>query len=161
MSRRLTRISLALVLLLSSEVWAIGLGDINLDSALNEPLRAEIVLLSATPEELANLSVTLASADTFARYGIDRPFYLQGIEFNVESDGPNGPVIQVRSRSPITEPFLTFLVEATWSSHQPCGKPRRLRHRVVPNPPTVLASNARPRRRYNGRSALRRPRSRA
>jgi hypothetical protein len=41
------RISLGLVLLLSSEVWAIGLGDINLDSALNEPLRAEIELLSA------------------------------------------------------------------------------------------------------------------
>ena len=49
MSRRLTRISLALVFLLSSEAWAIGLGDIHLDSALNEPLRAEIVLLSATP----------------------------------------------------------------------------------------------------------------
>ena len=81
MSRRLTRISLALVLLLSSEVWAIGLGDINLDSALNEPLRAEIELLSATPEELANLNVELASAETFSRYGIDRPFYLQGIEF--------------------------------------------------------------------------------
>ena len=116
MSRRLMRISLALVLLLSSEVWAIGLGDINLDSALNEPLRAEIELLSATPEELSNLVVSLASAETFDRYGIDRPFYLQEIEFNVLSSGPNGPVVQVGSRSPITEPFLTFLVEATWSS---------------------------------------------
>ncbi len=46
---------LRFVLLLSSEVWAIGLGDIQLDSALNEPLRAEIELLSATPEELADL----------------------------------------------------------------------------------------------------------
>ena len=77
MSRCLTRISLTLVLLLSGQVWAIGLGDIRLDSALNEPLRAEIELLSATPEELASLSVTLASAETFARYGIDRPYYLQ------------------------------------------------------------------------------------
>ena len=116
MSRRLMRISLALVLLLSSEVWAIGLGDINLDSALNEPLRAEIELLSATPEELSNLVVSLASAETFDRYGIDRPVYLQESEFNVLSNGPNGPVVQIRSRSPITEPFLTFLVEATWPS---------------------------------------------
>ncbi len=131
MSRCLTRISLALVILLSSEVWAIGLGDINLDSALNEPLRAEIDLLSATPEELANLSVSLASAETFERYGIDRPFYLQGIEFNVLPDGPNGAVVQVRSRSPITEPFLTFLVEATWSSG------RLLReYTVLLDPPT-------------------------
>jgi hypothetical protein len=103
MSRCLTRISLALVLLLSSEVWAIGLGDINLDSALNEPLRAEIELLSATPEELANLTVSLASAETFARYGIDRPFFLQEIEFNVQPTGPSGAVVQIRSRSPITE----------------------------------------------------------
>ena len=131
MSRRLMRISLALVLLLSSEVWAIGLGDINLDSALNEPLRAEIELLSATPEELSNLVVSLASAETFDRYGIDRPFYLQEIEFNVLSDGPNGPVVQIRSRSPITEPFLTFLVEATWSSG------RLLReYTVLLDPPT-------------------------
>jgi pilus assembly protein FimV len=117
--------------LLSSEVWAIGLGDINLDSALNEPLRAEIELLSATPEELANLTVTLASDETFTRYGIDRPFFLQDIEFNVQPGGPNGPVVEVRSRSPITEPFLTFLVEATWSSG------RLLReYTVLLDPPT-------------------------
>ena len=131
MSRCLTRISLALVLFLSSEVWAIGLGEINLDSALNEPLRAEIQLLSATPEELANLTVTLASAETFSRYGIDRPFFLQDIEFNVLENGPNGPVVQIGSRSPITEPFVTILVEATWSSG------RLLReYTVLLDPPT-------------------------
>ncbi len=130
MSRRLTRISLALVFFLSSEVWAIGLGDIDLDSALNEPLRAEIDLLSATPEELASLKVSLASAETFARYGIDRPFYLQGLQFNVTT-GPDGPIVQVRSRSPITEPFLTFLVEAEWSAG------RLLReYTVLLDPPT-------------------------
>ncbi|MBT8082081.1 MAG: LysM peptidoglycan-binding domain-containing protein [Gammaproteobacteria bacterium] len=130
MSRSLKRISLALVLLLSSEAWAIGLGDINLDSALNEPLRAEIELLSATPEELGSLSVTLASAETFARYGLDRPFYLQEIEFNVVSDA-DAAVVQVRSRNAITEPFLTFLVEATWSSG------RLLReYTVLLDPPT-------------------------
>ena len=131
MSRCLTRISLALVLLLSSEVWAIGLGDINLDSALNEPLRAEIELLSAAPEELANLNVTLASAETFSRYGIDRPFFLQDVEFHILPDGPNGPVVEVRSRSPITEPFLTFLVEATW----PSGRLLR-EYTVLLDPPT-------------------------
>ncbi len=131
MSRSLTRISLALVLLLSSEVWAIGLGDIRLDSALNEPLRAEIELLSASSDELANLNVALASSDTFARYGIDRPFFLQEIEFNVVSDGASGTIVQLRSRAPITEPFLTFLVEASWSSG------RLLReYTVLLDPPT-------------------------
>jgi pilus assembly protein FimV len=134
MPRRFTRLSVLLVLLLTSNVWAIGLGDINLDSALNEPLRAEIALLSATPNELSDLTVTLASDETFARYGIDRPFYLQGIEFNVVGAGAAGSVIQVRSRAPITEPFLTFLVEATWSSG------RLLReYTVLLDPPTYAA----------------------
>ena len=44
MSRRLSRISLALVFLLASEAWALGLGEIKLNSALNEPLNAEIEL---------------------------------------------------------------------------------------------------------------------
>jgi pilus assembly protein FimV len=130
MSRRLTHISLVLVLLLSSEVWAIGLGDIELDSALNQPLRAEISLLSATPDELGNLTVSLASSETFQRYGIDRPFYLQDIEFKIVS-GADGAVVQLRSRQAITEPFLTFLVEASW----PSGRLLR-EYTVLLDPPT-------------------------
>ena len=94
MLRRLSRLSLALVLLLSSEVWAVGLGDIRLDSALNEPLRAEIPLLSATADELASLEISLASAETFSRYGIDRPVYLQQIRFDVISGSADGAFIR-------------------------------------------------------------------
>ncbi|MEJ2128083.1 MAG: FimV/HubP family polar landmark protein [Woeseiaceae bacterium] len=116
MSRRLSRISLVFVLLLSSEVWALGLGDIRMESALNEPLSARIELLSATPEELDNLTVAMASGDTFARYGIDRPYYLQDIEFQIIRSGrADGNYVQVRSATPMAEPFLTFLVEASWS----------------------------------------------
>lgn len=113
---RLSRISLAFVLLMSSEVWALGLGDIRMHSALNEPLNARIELLSATPEELDNLTVAMASADTFARYGIDRPFYLQNLQFSVVRSGrADGNFVQVRSTEPMAEPFLTFLVEASWA----------------------------------------------
>jgi len=116
MSRSLTRVWPLLVLVFASEVWALGLGDIRLSSALNEPLRAEIELLSVTPEELDNLSVVLASADTFDRYGLDRPVFLQGIEFRIiRSGGIEGNVVSIRSPDPVTEPFITFLVEATWS----------------------------------------------
>jgi pilus assembly protein FimV len=116
MSRRLSRISLALVILLSSEVWALGLGDIRMNSALNEPLNAEIELLSATPDELDNLTVAMAAAETFERYGIDRPFFLQDIQFNIVRSGrSDGNVVQVRSAVPMAEPFITFLVEASWS----------------------------------------------
>ncbi len=132
MSRRVAGISLALLVLLSSEVWALGLGDIRLESALGEPLRAQIELLSATPDELDNLTIALASSDTFERYGLDRPFYLQDIEFTIVRSGrADGNIVQLRSRSAIAEPFLTFLVEATWS------RGRLLReYTVLLDPPT-------------------------
>ena len=134
MSRRFTRLLLLSGLILSSEAWAIGLGEINLDSALNEPLKAEILLLSANDDELADLSVILASEETFTRYGIDRPLYLQNIEFKVVQSSPSGNVVQIRSRSPIAEPFLTFLVEATWASG------RLLReYTILLDPPTYAA----------------------
>ncbi|MCH8059573.1 MAG: hypothetical protein IIA11_03845, partial [Proteobacteria bacterium] len=127
-----SHISLALVLLLTSEVWALGLGEIRLNSALNEPLRAEIELLSATPEELANLKIAMASAATFERYGLDRQSYLQNIQFLVIRSGSmGGYVIEIRSPAAITEPFLTFLVEASWS------RGRLLReYTVLLDPPT-------------------------
>ena len=132
MRRCLIRISLACLLIVSSEVWALGLGEVRLDSALNEPLRAEIELLAASAEELAGLNVALASQETFARYGIDRPFYLQELTFEIVRSGTaEGNYVRVRSRSPITEPFLTFLVEATW----PRGRLLR-EYTVLLDPPT-------------------------
>jgi pilus assembly protein FimV len=132
MSLRHNRGWLVLGLLLASDVWALGLGDIRLSSALNEPLRAEIQLLSATPEELANLKVTLAPAATFERYGIDRPFYLTRLQFTVVDGGPNGVSrVRITSSEPVTEPFVTLLVEATWS------RGRMLReYTVLLDPPT-------------------------
>jgi len=116
MSGRLTRIWLLPILLFAGQALALGLGDIRLSSALNEPLRAEIDLLAAAPEELNNLKVELASAETFDRYGLDRPLFLGELTFDViESGSSSGNVIRVRSSRPVSEPFVTFLVEASWS----------------------------------------------
>jgi pilus assembly protein FimV len=130
MPRRCIRISLALIFLLSSNAWALGLGEIRLDSALNGPMRAQIELLSASPEELDNLVVALASQETFARYGLDRPYFLQDLAFEiVRTDA--GAYVNITSTTPISEPFLTFLVEATWA------RGRLLReYTVLLDPPT-------------------------
>ncbi|MEM7503902.1 MAG: FimV/HubP family polar landmark protein, partial [Pseudomonadota bacterium] len=138
MSGSLNRGWLLLACLLSSNAWALGLGEIRLESALNQPLRAEILLISASPEELQNLSVELASSDVFERYGIDRPFYLTRMNFQlVRSGRADGNVIRITTPDPITEPFLTFLVEATWASG------RLLReYTVLLDPPTFAPPSA-------------------
>jgi pilus assembly protein FimV len=83
MFAKMPRILLMACVLSPSWSWALGLGEIHLESALNEPLRAEIDLVAATPEELTALRATLAGRDSFTRYGIDRPAFLNTLTFKV------------------------------------------------------------------------------
>ena len=57
--------ALALLLVLPSAAFALGLGDIHLLSPLNAPLDAEIELVDVTPEELQTLKAQIASRETF------------------------------------------------------------------------------------------------
>jgi pilus assembly protein FimV len=97
---------------------ALGLGDIHLSSALNQPLAADIELLGADPEDLLQLRATLASRDTFARHGLDRPAFLSTLTFVVAKDAAGRSVLSVRSTDTMTEPFVTFLVEVSWPRGQ-------------------------------------------
>ncbi len=112
---KMPRLLLMACLLCPSLAWALGLGDIHLESALNEPLRAEIDLVAATPEELAGLRATLAGSDAFTRYGIDRPAFLSSLAFKVGKSKDKRDVLLVTSTQSIPEPFVTFLVEVNWS----------------------------------------------
>jgi pilus assembly protein FimV len=109
------RLLLLACVLCPSWSWALGLGEIHLESALNEPLRAEIDLVAATPEELTALRATLAGRDSFSRYGIDRPQFLNTLTFKVGKSKDNRDVLLVSSTDSIPEPFVTFLVEVNWS----------------------------------------------
>jgi pilus assembly protein FimV len=115
MTRLLQRLAALFVLLSPSSLFALGLGDIQLHSALNEPLNAEIELISAAPDELSTLRASLAGRETFARYELDRPAFLNSLEFKVGRSGDGRNVLQVRSREAMTEPFVSFLVEVNWS----------------------------------------------
>jgi pilus assembly protein FimV len=95
--------------------WALGLGEIHLNSALNEPMNAEIDLIAAAPDELAALRATLASREAFTRYGIDRPPFLSTLTFKVGKGKEGHDALLVRSTDAIPEPFVTFLVEVNWA----------------------------------------------
>jgi pilus assembly protein FimV len=115
MRRHLPRLLLLGALLSPVTLYALGLGEIRLNSALNQPFNAEIELLSPTPEELGSLKVTMAAQDVFARYGIDRPAYLSNFEFSVSRGQDGRAIIKVSSNRSVTEPYVTLLVEAAWA----------------------------------------------
>ncbi|HEY0681889.1 MAG TPA: FimV/HubP family polar landmark protein [Steroidobacter sp.] len=115
MRRHLPRLLLTGALLSPVTLYALGLGEIRLNSALNQPFDAEIELLSPTAEELGSLKVTLASNDVFSRYGIDRPSYLNNFDFSVSRGRDGKATIKVTSNRSVTEPYVTLLVEASWA----------------------------------------------
>jgi pilus assembly protein FimV len=127
------RVLLLSALMSPGAIFALGLGEIRLNSALNQPFDADIELVSATQEDLGALRASLASGETFTRYGLDRPAYLSDFTFRV-AKGPGGvDVLRVTSPRPVTEPFVTLLVEANW----PRG--RLLREYTVLLDPPVFA----------------------
>ena len=97
---------------------ALGLGDIHVDSALNERLAAEIDIVGATPLELADLKAALANRETFARFGADRPAFVASTTFKVTQDSQGRPVLSLRSTESFTEPVVNILVDLNWRTGQ-------------------------------------------
>ena len=109
---------LIMVLLMVVPGWAaaLGLGNIELHSALNQPLDARIRLLSPTRAEIQSLKVGLADNDAFERAGIDRPFILSHLRFEIVTNNHGPDYVHITTKDPVREPFLNFLVEADWSN---------------------------------------------
>lgn len=108
--------SILLLLFIPSLAGALGLGNLKLNSALNEPFDARIRLLSPTADELDSLTVRLADSAAFARIDIDRPAVLSRLKFTLDRAERGADTIHITSAEPIREPFLNFLVEVGWSN---------------------------------------------
>ncbi len=120
MSLTMPRLMLMACLLSPSMLWpslssALGLGEIHLNSSLNEPMNADIDLIAASPDELTALRASLAGREAFTRYGIDRPPFLSTLTFKVGKGKEGHDALLVRSSDAIPEPFVTFLVEVNWA----------------------------------------------
>ena len=114
MSRGQKPLVLMMALSLPGAAHALGLGEIHVDSALNEPLAAEIDILGATVEELSSLTASIANRDAFLRFGAERPAFLASATFKVSHDVKGRPVLVVRSTDSFTEPLVNLLVDLRW-----------------------------------------------
>ncbi|MBB3046250.1 pilus assembly protein FimV [Litorivivens lipolytica] len=106
----------ALIVGLGATSWshALSMGDLRLNSALNQPLEARIVLRDTGNLSDDQITVKLASVEDFEKSGVDYSYLLSKLQFEVTVDGDGNGVVLIKSREPIVEPFLNFLVEARW-----------------------------------------------
>ncbi len=127
---------LSTLLLSPALVQALGLGGMTTNSALNEPFDAKIQLLNTNSEELQTLTVNLGDSEQFKSAGIERPFLLSSLKFEI-IEGSSGSYLHITSNESIKEPFLNFLLEVNWA------KGRLIREYTALLDPPVFDTNTR------------------
>jgi len=127
-----------LAVLLPLTASALGLGEIALRSALNQPFVAEIPVTTDSAEDFGQLSVQLAPAATFKRYGLDRPGFLDDFKFQLQREGSR-TVVRITSTRAVSEPFVSILLDVAW----PQGRLLR-EYTVLLDPPTFARPAGQP-----------------
>ncbi|RZL08806.1 MAG: hypothetical protein EOP40_11915, partial [Rubrivivax sp.] len=96
--------------------WALGLGRLNVQSALGEPLRADIEITSITPEETASLQARVASPETYRAAGVDYNQVLGATNITLQRRADGRSVLRLSSERAVTEPFVDAILDLAWSS---------------------------------------------
>lgn len=118
--------------------WAVGLGDILVNSSLNQPLDASIPIVDIGAMPIQSVTAKLAPPDQFTAVGLIRDPNLSALQFNVQLDKQQQPIVSVTSVQPISQPVLTFLLQLSWSGGQ------LMREYTVFLDPTNYAAPAKP-----------------
>lgn len=114
---KIKQITLAVCLaLMPLSGFSAGLGKLNVSSGLGEPLKAEIELLSVTPEELSSLVAAIAPEDAYAAQGITRLGIHNNIQVQVAKSPSGAPVLKLRSALPVNDPYLDMLIQVDWAT---------------------------------------------
>ncbi|MEZ5601047.1 MAG: FimV/HubP family polar landmark protein [Candidatus Competibacteraceae bacterium] len=114
MTRNVFRCWLASLLLGPVCAFALEVGEIQVDSALNQLFDARIPLPTLSPEELGRISVKVASPTMFKEFGLDRGATLDNLVFSIQYDAEGKVYVKVVSIKPIHEPSLALLLEFGW-----------------------------------------------
>ncbi len=116
MMRLPARVLALFLVVFPAATLALGLGNVEVLTTLNEPLRAEIPVTGIKPGEIDAIDIRLGTDEQFRRAGIERPFHLTRLKFKLVPDGERKARIEVTTGESVTEPFLNFLVELNWPS---------------------------------------------
>ncbi len=114
MGRKINAAVLGASFILPGVAGALGLGDVTLNSALNQPLNADIAIKKVGDLSKAEILTKLAPKKEFKRSGVDRAYFLNDIQFDVRFSEDGSANIHLATRKPVVEPFLNFILEVQW-----------------------------------------------
>lgn len=100
----------------SADASALALGRITVQSALGEPLRAEIDIPQITPAEADTLRATTATPDVFRTQGMEYTPLVSNLQFQLQRRPDGTAFLRLSSDRPVNEPFLDIVLDANWGS---------------------------------------------
>ena len=106
----------ALLCLWGSDAKALSLGRIIVQSALGEPLRAEIEIPEINAEEAASLKAGVALPEAFRAAGLEYNPAMSGLQVSLQRRADGRAFIRLSSERAINDPFVDMILEASWAS---------------------------------------------
>ena len=100
----------------SFDAQALALGRLSVQSALGEPLRAEIDIPDINAEEAASLKAGVASPDAFKAAGLDYNLTIANMQIALMRRPDGRMYLRLSSERAVNDPFLDLILEANWSS---------------------------------------------
>ena len=120
-SRSHIKIALALAVaallgLTVSAANALSLGRITVQSALGEPLLAELEVPGINAEEASSLKPSIASSEAFRSAGLEYNASLASVQISLQRRPDGRAFLRISSEKAINDPFVDLVLEVRWSS---------------------------------------------
>lgn len=130
--------SLVALAFMPIEGHALGLGRVNVLSALGSPLKAEIDITSISPSEASSLKAKIASQEVYRSAGLDFNQVLSNVSITLEQRPSGKQFLRITSGSTVTEPFVDAILDIKWSSGQLVRE-----YTMLFDPPDLVATTTR------------------
>jgi pilus assembly protein FimV len=101
---------------ITTDAQALALGRVTVQSALGEPLRADIDIPEINADEVASLRASVASPDAFRAAGLEYSTSLSNVSITLQRRPDGRYFLRLTSDRPVNDPFVDLILETSWSS---------------------------------------------
>jgi pilus assembly protein FimV len=108
--------AIALLGLSGTGAYALSLGRLTVQSALGEPLRAEVEVPDITAEEASSLKAAVAQPEAFTAAGLEFSPALTSLQASLQRRADGRAYLRLTSDRAVNDPFVDLILEATWAS---------------------------------------------
>lgn len=98
------------------DATALSLGRITVQSALGEPLRAEIDIPDINAQEASSLKISVALPEAFRVAGLDYNPAMASLQATLQKRQDGRAYLRLRSERSINDPFVDMILEANWAT---------------------------------------------